>query len=69
MGTDVCLQPIQLAIGCTAVGEVAFVLFVDGMHFRVTPQMGTTHKPLLAVQTFEGFVIRLYMILISLLTL
>lgn len=69
MRANVCLQPVQLAIGSIALGEVAFMRFIDGMHFQMTPQMCATHKPLLAVRTFKRFVIRLYMILISTLTL
>ena len=60
MSANVRLQPIQLAVGGSAIGELAFMRFIDGVHFQVTPQMCATHKPLLAVRTFERFVIRLY---------
>ena len=60
MRANVCLQPIQLAIGSIALREVAFMRLIDGMHFQMTPQMCATDKPLLAMRTFKRFVIRLY---------
>ena len=62
MRANVCLQPVQLAIGSIALRKGAFMWFIDGVHFQMTPQMCATHKPLLAVRTFKRFVIRLYMI-------